>query len=352
MIGRVFICALLFVQITIPQTPNRLKPPGTVIQGADTAGKLWVDPVNLESRNLLYGSGGAAKRPKGDQFTFVKEDTDGTNPKIVLKDADGVEWKAKMGSEARPETAASRFVWAVGYFTRDYYFLPTIHVQGLRHLRRGSKYVKDGTVTDVRLMRVNDKEEKIGEWKWAESPFAGTREYNGLRTLLALLNDWDLKDVNNAIYQPKKDSSTVSVPLHRIYMVSDLGATFGTAGIVPDKRDARGNLESYQDSKFIDSTEPDVVNFAVPGRPQLIVAFALPQYLSRTHMQWIGKNIPRQDAAWMGDLLSRLSPVQIRDAFRCAGFTPEEVEGFAKVVEGRIAQLKALQIKVQNTSAR
>ena len=35
-------------------------------------------------------------------------------------------------------------------------------------------------------------------------------------------------------------------------------------------------------------------------------------------------------------------PEQVRDAFRAAGYTPEEVEGFSKVVEGRIAQLNKL----------
>jgi len=44
----------------------------------------------------------------------------------------------------------------------------------------------------------------------------------------------------------------------------------------------------------------------------------------------------------MGDLLGGLSPQQIRDAFRGAGYSPEEVEGFARTVEGRIAALRAL----------
>jgi len=44
----------------------------------------------------------------------------------------------------------------------------------------------------------------------------------------------------------------------------------------------------------------------------------------------------------MGQLLARLSPEQIRDAFRAAGYTPEETEGFAKVVERRIGALTAL----------
>jgi len=41
----------------------------------------------------------------------------------------------------------------------------------------------------------------------------------------------------------------------------------------------------------------------------------------------------------MAAILNRLSAEQIRDAFRAAGYSPQEVEAFAKVVEGRIARL-------------
>jgi hypothetical protein len=35
-------------------------------------------------------------------------------------------------------------------------------------------------------------------------------------------------------------------------------------------------------------------------------------------------------------MLARLSPQQIRDAFRAAGYSPEEVEGYTKIIERRI----------------
>jgi hypothetical protein len=44
----------------------------------------------------------------------------------------------------------------------------------------------------------------------------------------------------------------------------------------------------------------------------------------------------------MGQLLGQLSPEQIRDAFRAAGYSPQEVEGFTRVVEERIGQLEKL----------
>jgi hypothetical protein len=44
----------------------------------------------------------------------------------------------------------------------------------------------------------------------------------------------------------------------------------------------------------------------------------------------------------MGQMLAKLSPSQIRDAFKAADYSPEETEGFARVVERRIAELTDL----------
>jgi hypothetical protein len=44
----------------------------------------------------------------------------------------------------------------------------------------------------------------------------------------------------------------------------------------------------------------------------------------------------------VGQLLARLSPSQIRDAFRGAGYSAEEIEEFSRVLEKRIALLTDL----------
>jgi hypothetical protein len=40
--------------------------------------------------------------------------------------------------------------------------------------------------------------------------------------------------------------------------------------------------------------------------------------------------------------LARLSSDQIHDAFRAAGYSPQEVEAFSRIVEHRIAELNEL----------
>jgi hypothetical protein len=62
----------------------------------------------------------------------------------------------------------------------------------------------------------------------------------------------------------------------------------------------------------------------------------------RMGLRWIGRNIPRQNARWMGDLLGQLSSDQIRDAFRSAGYEGPELDGFTADFERRVAELKGL----------
>ncbi len=297
--------------------------------------ELWRNPTDIASRDLYYGPGGKEHAPH-TVYTFVKEDLEGSNPKFVVEDENGVKWKVKLGGEARPETVASRLVWAVGYFANEDYFVKDMHVQNMPpKLHRGWKLVSpDGSVQNVRLKREHEK--KIGNWMWRQDPFSGTRELNGLRVLMAVINNnWDLKDENNAIYEGKDHGE-------RIFMISDLGSSFGTAGPDWPHTKSKGNLVSYSHSKFIDRIRPEFVDFAVPARPSYHFYVNLREYFRRRGVMWIGKGIPRTDAKWMGDLLGQLSHKQIQDAFRAAGYGPEEVDGFAAVVEQRIAALMAL----------
>jgi hypothetical protein len=293
---------------------------------------LWKDPADIATRDLFNGPGGHAHAPHGT-FRFEKEDLDGTSPKFVVKDQNGVRWKVKMGIEARPETVASRIVWAVGYHTNEDYFVADLRVQGMpARLKRGQKLVApDGSVQNVRLKREDEK--KIATWSWRSGPFTGTREFNGLRTLMAVINNWDLKDENNGIYDEGGE---------RIFAVSDLGASFGCAGRCWPGSRSKGDLEKYSQSRFIRRLTADTVSFQTPARPRYLYAIDPKEYLSRIRLEWIGRDIPRADAKWMGALLARLSPRQIHDAFRAAGYSPEEVEAFSKVLAGRLAALTDL----------
>ncbi|HTC86690.1 MAG TPA: hypothetical protein VK686_00260 [Bryobacteraceae bacterium] len=300
--------------------------------------ELWREPQDIRSENLFYGPGGKEHEPKGP-FTFMKEDLDGTNPKYDVRDEEGIKWKIKLGAEARPETVASRFVWAVGFHADEDYFLPEVRVTGLpERVHRGQKLIEAGGVMrNVRLKR-EQGEKKVDTWSWRTNPFVGTRELDGLRVMMAVINNWDLKDENNAIRDEKrKDDSD-----KRVYEVSDLGASFGTTGRGLSHTKSKGNLRAYTRSKFIKKERPEFVDFNVPSRPAMVILFNPHEFFSRMGLRWIGRDIPRQNARWIGDLLGQLSQDQIRDAFRSAGYEGPELDGFTTDFEQRIAELKKL----------
>ena len=318
---------------------SKVRPAEIKITGQETR-VLWQNPGDIRSRNLFFGPGGKEDAPH-TVFTFVKEDLNGTNPKFDVEDENGTKWKVKLGVEARPETVASRLVWAVGYSTNEDYFMPVLRVEKMpAHLHRGQKLVgPEGTLHNVRLKRHLKGEKKIGDWPWRANAFTSTRELNGLRVMMALINNWDLKDENNAVYEKRSEETG---EIEHVYLVSDLGASFGTTGLNRTHNISKGNLQSYSRSRFIRKVTPYYVDFNVPSRPSLVVLLNPHEFFSRLRLEWIGRHIPRDEARRMGQLLVRLSPDQVRDAFRAAGYSPADVEAFTGVVERRIGELNAL----------
>ena len=282
-------------------------------QQAGTTATLWRDWGDVAALDLLGGPGGKEHQP-GTIFKFIEESKSGTAPKFDVEDENGTKWKVKLGPEVKSETAATRLVWAAGYFVDEIYYRPQIRVQGMKQLSRGQKYVSDGgLVREVRLERQGGRK-KLKNWSWSQNPFAGTREFNGLRVMMALINNWDLKEINNGIFDVNGEPR---------YEVTDLGASFGRTG----NRFGRSKavMEDYAKTTFIEKVTPESVDFVFHAK-----------------IGSVGKNIPIADARWIGNRLGQFSAEQIGDCFRAAGFSPAEVEGYTRVVMQRIEVLKKL----------
>jgi len=378
---RLFFLAFLLAAVSPPPaahsaqtafTSDERKPAAASLKPV-AVDPLWRDPGEISSLDLAFGSGGKEHAPRADAtYSFVKEDLAGTSTKFYVKDQDGVEWLVKVGDEARGETAATRFVWAVGFFTDEDYFVPELRVSGITKLRRHSKSIhKDGTVTNARLKRSTKNEKKLATWAWADNPFRGSRELNGLRVMMALINNWDLKTVNNKVYGPKEakdaaqknasgdkeeistdvqdrdNSSSTQIPDGESndenvrYVVSDLGASFGRTGGFSSR--SKGKLKDYQKDGFIRATAPETVDFVMRTKPGGILRVFKPHYYrQRTAMAETVENIPRADAKWIGGQLAQLTPQQIRSAFLSAGFTQKEADGYLVELQKRIVELNAL----------
>lgn len=295
---------------------------------------VWTDPGDIRSRDLFYGPGGREGQPQ-PPFRFEKEDKAGTSPKFDVTDTRDERWKVKLGVEARPETAATRLLWAVGYFANTNYFLNEMHVDEMpKHPYRGSQWIrKTGEVQQARLQRKPGKDHR--SWSWSKNPLRRTREFNGLRVMMALFHNWDLKDDNNARYTDQETG-------REIYYVTDLGASFGTTGKSYTEKGSKNNIEKYRNAKFLSKVTPAYVSFNFPTHPAIYHIFNLPYFIRGLRNRWIGRHIPRADVQWIASLLVQLTPQQIHDAFRSAGYSPDEVEEFSQVLQARIAELSKL----------
>ena len=279
------------------------------------AGKavLWTDPGDIAARNLLWGNGAPERAPK-PPFTFVKEDTDGTQPKVIVKDANGREWSAKFGDEVHSSIAASRIVWALGYVADELYYVPSGTIAGVTGLKQAAKALgPDGAFTKAAFRLRDERAERAEErWTLARNPFAGSRELSGLAILMTMLGNWDIQgDRNNRILTHNGQS---------LYIVSDLGATFGKMGAVLAPR-TKWNLADFQKEEFIEKVEDGMVDLDYEGYGGI-------------------NKVPLEHARWFAALASRLTDQQLADAFRAAGASSEEVRGFSARMRQKIAELQ------------
>ncbi|MCU1266400.1 MAG: hypothetical protein JWM21_2718 [Acidobacteria bacterium] len=276
---------------------------------------LWSEPNDLRRRNLYLGPGGEAMRPDLRRVTLIKEEPKtGYSRKYRVMDASGREWVAKVGKEAQSETAATRLLWGSGYYTDVDYLVPSVRVEGLNK-----------TLTNVRFGARPKDEKRSDGWKWKTNPFVGKREFQGLKVMMALLNNWDTKDANNRIVvSQNKDGQK-----EERYVVHDVGASFGKKmnwfeRNLLFKRD-RNNPKGYAQARLVNDARGDTVRL---------------NYWSKNRK--VLKDVRVEDARWMGQVLSRLSPQQIEDAFRAANYSPEQVRQMSRAVRERIKELNNL----------
>jgi hypothetical protein len=283
------------------------------------AAVLWRDPGRIESLDLFYGPGGRDGAPNpSDRFKLLRRMNSGTSKKISVEDERGRKWVVKFGPEARPETAATRLVWAMGYHADETYFVKRARVFDGK---------KSFSIENVRFERRHDGFKEVGKWSWKQNPYVGTRELDGLKTMMAVLNNWDLKKVNNSILCPEEGGRCV-------YFVSDLGATFGKTDSFWRKifffadlpAGSKGKPRDYAGQKLIDETRRGEVDFHYKGKN--------PSALDGVRVE---------SARWLGDQLARLSDKQLADVFRASGFNGRETALYTSALRQRIRQLRNLE---------
>jgi hypothetical protein len=194
-----------------------------------------------------------------------------------------------------------------------------------------------GTFENVRLEARPENVDRFDEWTWTGNPFAGKRELQGLKVLMALMENWDLKDDNNRVLVVRRRNA---IELH--YIVSDLGTTFGKTGgqkspiaFIKSIKGSRNEPDDFVKDEFIDEVQGDTVRLDYDGKNADLM-----------------RNISIADARWIGGLLARLSDRQIEDAFRAANYNAQQVQQLTGAVRKRIKQLTNLRPGGATTSVR
>ena len=302
---------------------------------------IWKDPGDIAARNLLYGPGSPEHAPV-EPFRFIKESKKGESPKFDVEDGRGVVWTVKLGEEAQAETVATRLVWAVGYFAEEAYYFDEARIENLPKLSRGREFVlNDGVVIGARFEPERKHLTEGPAWDWDDNPFRGTRQLNGLKVLMILLNNYDARKENNKIYY-SRPSTTGRYEAH--HYVTDLGATLGRSGGLGGKR-TKNDLESFLSTRFVMGVEDGAVEFDYDTRPTKLGHFSVlypPYYRGEVKKERSMRGIPVAHARWIGSLLSQLSDGQLRDAFKAAQYNDATMEGYVEALRARINQLKEL----------
>jgi hypothetical protein len=263
---------------------------------------IW-EQVPIAERDLYWGPGGRESFPVLEGMTFVGRQPGGNNLKFRLRDKSGREWVAKAADESQPEVAATRLLWAIGYPTEIDYIVPKVSI------------AKWGNYKNVRFEARPDGVKRGDRWSWDDNPFKASQEFAGLRIMMAMLNNWDLKDENTVVLQ-KGDKL--------YYAISDLGSSFGKLAKHSETRSGRSvnKPEDYAGSTFIKTVDGGMIHF---------------NYTAARADLMRGINV--EHGRWLADLLLQLSDKQIADAFRAANYEPEEVATLAASFKARITEL-------------
>jgi len=302
---------------------------------------IWRDPGNVSRRDLLYGPGAIDLMPKAP-FTFVEEDKGGESPKFEVRDARGDVWTVKLGPEAQAETVSTRLVWAVGYFAEEAYYFDKVTVDNLPRLSRGLDYTAGNIVRGARFEPKRRGMKRGSTWGWQKNPFEDTRELNGLKVLMILLNNFDARPENNRIIYVDSPRGKEAR-----YYVTDLGATLGRAGGLGGTR-TKNNLTDFLSTEFVKGVEDGAVEFDYDTRPSGLGHLSVLHpgyYRSQVKKEEVMRGIPVAHARWIGSLLARLSDEQLRDAFRAANYSDGTRESYVSSLRNRINQLTRLPSK-------
>jgi hypothetical protein len=298
----------------------------TAVQTAPP-GVLWRAPRDLGMENWTCGSAGCGAVP-APPFHFVKEDMEGTFPKLSLKDANGRSWSAKFGGKVIPECFCSRFVAALGFVVEPSYYVGAFQLQDTGRLHRARHFMRpDGSFERARFQLRDPKMEFLANhaWSMADNPFRGSREFAGLRVVMMLLSNWDAKDVREG--EEEANTGVFRTPSGELlYSFFDWGSALGRWG------------------KLMRRTRSDCSGFTA-DTPDLITGVrgnAVEWGYSGKHEDDVRSGITVEDLRWLAPYLERITGEEIRAGLEASGATQRQTGCWAGALEYRIHAIETV----------
>ena len=291
---------------------------------------IWRDPGDVASLDFAGGKGGRQAAPQ-PPFVFSEELSGGTSAKVIVTDATRRKWTVKWGEEVKPETFASRLAWATGYHSDPAYFLAQGQIDSAGALGRAAQFIdrkNGGYFRNARFELITPEEHRMvtRNWSLVDNPFVGTPELHGLKILMMLVSNWDVKDSrssdgpNTSIIEIGGEGAAKQL----IYAVDDWGGSMGKWGdfFGRSKWDCKGYASQSPDFvKGVD--ENGFVGFGFSGK--------------RTADMVNGIKV--DDVKWVMQYLGRITDDQLRAGLQASGASGEEVKCFSDALRSRINQL-------------
>lgn len=288
------------------------RPTVGVDQATRLLPELWRDRGDIASLDLYHGPGGRELQPpSGRTWKFRKQDSKGFSPGWDVVDSAGREWSVKQGPEAQSEVVASRILWVLGYHQPPTYYVADWSL---------ADGPEPGKQTPGRFRPSLPGARRAGEWSWEKNPFAGTQPFRGLLVLQRILNNWDLLDRNNTIYEFKEPVDGV----RRWYVVKDLGAALGktsSGGPLSGRQGSKNDIDGFEKQDFIRAVKGDRVEFDDTG-------------FRNRHLY---RDVKVADVRWICERLNRLTPAQWKDAFRAANYPDDVSDRFIRKIKEKVA---------------
>jgi hypothetical protein len=277
------------------------------ISGMLNAAVVWQDPAKLAAEDT---------GPPAPPFHFVREEMGGTAPKIVVTDAKNVTWYVKFNFEVKPETLAAQIVRQAGYYAPVTYYVAegkfeNFPQQGLKRSGTGVD-PSSGRFQVARFSR-EMKLVKGASWNLDEPSLRHSKELSGLKLLIAITANWDIKPPNFAV---------VEAGGQQMFAITDWGQTFGA----PDMK-SHWNCKQYSDSnKWLTHGNEDGYLYLEYGGKQSNV---------------VTNGIKIEHAKWLLGQLRGLNQSRVTDLLRKSGATDEETTCFAPAIMKRLNTLRA-----------